>query len=207
MWYLVLITVVAAYFLGNINGAVCISTWLEHDDVRNHGSGNAGLTNFLRNYGGWSTLLVILIDMGKTAVACLLGGALLDNSGFGKEGMMLAAVASSLGHDFPALFGFKGGKGILSGFTAALIIDWRIGLIILAVFVICVVLSKYVSLASVMAAATFGICFVLFYPDKPWVAVGGVLMAVLAIFMHRANIARLCKGTENKFSIHKKEKH
>ncbi len=204
MWYPIVIAAFSAYLLGNLNGAVCISAWLEHDDVRSHGSGNAGLTNFLRNYGGWSTLLVILMDMGKTVVACLLGGALLDRYDLGLEGMMLGAVAVSLGHDFPALLGFKGGKGILSGFTIALVIDWRIGLILLAAFFLCFALTRYVSLSSVIGSAAFALCFAVFYWDRIWVAIGGVFLGLLAIWMHRANIQRLCKGTESKFSVHKK---
>ena len=206
MWYPILLTVLTAYLLGNLNGAVCMSTLLEKDDVRNHGSGNAGLTNFLRSYGGWKTLLVILIDMGKTVIACLVGRYMFDGLGYGLEGGMLAAVAVSLGHDFPALLGFRGGKGILCGFAVALVLDWRIALILLAIFAVVILLSRYVSLSSVLAAAGFCVAFCVFHWDRPWVAAGGVFLGVLAILMHRANIARLLNGTENKFSIHKKEK-
>ena len=206
MWYPILLTVLTAYLLGNLNGAVCMSTLLEKDDVRNHGSGNAGLTNFLRSYGGWKTLLVILIDMGKTVIACLVGRYMFDSLGYGLEGGMLAAVAVSLGHDFPALLGFRGGKGILCGFAVALVLDWRIALILLAIFAVVILLSRYVSLSSVLAAAGFCVAFCVFHWDRPWVAAGGVFLGVLAILMHRANIVRLLSGTENKFSIHKKEK-
>lgn len=207
MWYPILLTALTAYLLGNLNGAVCMSTLLEKDDVRNHGSGNAGLTNFLRSYGGWKTLLVILIDMGKTVVACLVGRYMFEGLGYGLEGAMLAAVAVSLGHDFPALLGFRGGKGILCGFAVALVLDWRIALILLAVFFVVFILSRYVSLSSVLAAASFCVTFCLYHWDRPWVAAGGVFLGVLAIAMHRANIMRLLNGTENRFSIRKKEKN
>lgn len=206
MWYPIVLTVLTAYLLGNLNGAVCMSTLLEKDDVRNHGSGNAGLTNFLRSYGGWKTLLVVLIDMGKTVLACLLGRYMFDGLGYGLEGAMLAAVAVSLGHDFPALLGFRGGKGILCGLSVALVLDWRVAVILLIVFFVVFILSRYVSLSSVLAAAGFCVAFCVFHWDSPWVAAGGVFLGVLAIVMHRANIVRLCNGTENKFSIHKKEK-
>ena len=206
MWYPIVLTALTAYLLGNLNGAICMSTLLEKDDVRNHGSGNAGLTNFLRSYGGWKTLLVILVDVGKTVLACLVGRYMFDSLGYGLEGAMLGAVAVSLGHDFPALFGFRGGKGILCGFAVALSLDWRIALILIGVFAIVFLLSWYVSLSSILAAAGFCVGFCVFYWDHPWVAAGGVFLGVLAIVMHRPNIVRLCKGTENKFSIRKKEK-
>ena len=206
MWIPILITALVSYLLGNLNGAICMSKLLEKDDVRNHGSGNAGLTNFLRSYGGWKTLLVILMDMGKAVLACLLGRYLLEGYGYGLEGAMLAAVSVSLGHDFPALLGFRGGKGILCGFTVALMLDWRVALILLGVFAVVFALTQYVSLSSVLAAAAFCVAFCVFYWGRPWVAAGGVFLGVLAIAMHHANIVRLCKGTENKFSIRKKEK-
>jgi glycerol-3-phosphate acyltransferase PlsY len=207
MWYPIILIALTAYLLGNLNGAVCMSTLLEKDDVRNHGSGNAGMTNFLRSYGGWKTLLVILIDMGKTVIACLVGRYMLDALGYGQEGAILAAVAVSLGHDFPALLGFRGGKGILCGFAAAIMLDWRVALILIAIFFAVFLLTRYVSLSSVLAAAGFCVAFCLFHLDRPLVAAGGFFLGVLAIVMHRPNIVRLCNGTENKFSIRKKEKN
>lgn len=118
---------------------------------------------------------------------------------------MLAAVAVSLGHDFPALLGFRGGKGILCGFTVAVMLDWRVALILLAVFALTFILTRYVSLSSILAAVGFCVAFCVFYWDRPLIAAGGVFLGLLAIVMHRANIVRLCKGTENKFSVHKKE--
>lgn len=207
MWIRILITILVSYLLGNLNGAICMSRLLEKDDVRNHGSGNAGLTNFVRSYGGWKTLLVILMDMGKAVVACVLGRYMFEALGYGLEGAMLAAVAVSLGHDFPALLGFRGGKGILCGFTVALMLDWRVGLILLAVFAVAFVLTRYVSLSSILAAAGFCVAFCVYHWDNPLVAAGGVFLGVLAIVMHKANIVRLLNGTESKFSIRKKEKN
>ena len=207
MWLPILITAVVSYLLGNLNGAIFMSKLLANDDVRNHGSGNAGLTNFLRSYGGWKTLLVILMDMGKAVAACILGRYMLEGYGYGLEGAMLAAVAVSLGHDFPALLGFRGGKGILCGFTVALMLDWRVALILVAIFAVVFVLTRYVSLSSILAAAGFCVAFSVLHWDRPLVAAGGVFLGVLAIVMHKANIVRLLSGTENKFSIRKKEKN
>ena len=201
MWYSMLITVLTAYLLGNLNGSVCISRIVAHEDVRSRGSGNAGLTNFFRSYGSWSTLLVLLVDASKTVLACLTGGLLLKPFGLGQEGAMLGAVAVSLGHDFPALLSFKGGKGIVCGLSIAIVIDWRIALIILAVFVITFAITRFVSLGSVLAAVAFGAGFAVFHHDNAYVMWGGILLAALAVFMHRGNIARLCKGTEKKVHL------
>lgn len=201
MLYSVIIGALTAYLLGNLNGSVCISALVAGDDVRKHGSGNAGLTNFFRSYGGGSTFLVMLVDIAKTALACLACGLILGPYGYGREGLMLGAVAVSLGHDFPALLGFKGGKGILCGFTVALVQDWRIALAILTVFVIAFAITRYVSLGSVLGAVVFAAGFAVLHHDNLYVMIGGIFLGLLAIFMHRSNIARLLKGTESKVHL------
>ena len=201
MWYPIFIAAVAAYLLGNLNGSVCISALVADDDVRKHGSGNAGLTNFFRSYGGASTFLVILVDMGKAVIACLMAGLLLEPYGYYQEGLMLGAVAVSLGHDFPALLGFRGGKGILCGFSVALVLDWRIGLMILTVFVIAFAITRYVSLGSVLGALTFAVGFAVLHNDNLPVMLGGIFLGVLALWMHRSNIVRLVQGKESKVHL------
>ena len=205
MWLNALICFLCAYLLGNLNGSVCISA-LMHDDVRSHGSGNAGLTNFIRNYGTGRALLVILIDAGKAVIACLAGGLLLAPFGLWLEGVMLAGFSVLLGHAFPALLGFRGGKGILSGLFVALVADWRIALILIAVFAIIYFATRYVSLGSVLGAAAFCICFAVFHHDNLFVTVSGILAGGLVIFMHRGNIQRLLKGNERKTDLFKKGK-
>lgn len=194
-----------SYLLGNLNGAILLSRLVEKDDVRRHGSGNAGFTNFFRSYGKATSLLVILIDGLKAAAACFVGGALLGRYGLRTEGMLLGGLTVTLGHDFPALLGFHGGKGIVCGFAAALVTDWRIGLILLAIFAAVYFSTKYVSLASCLSALGFGVCFVLFYPGHPAVWALAVVMAALALFLHRENIDRLLKGKERKTDFFKKE--
>ena len=206
MWYPILVAFLVSYLLGNLNGAVCMSAFLGREDVRSHGSGNAGLTNFVRNYGSAKAILVVLIDVGKTVLACLVGGLLLTPYGLTKEGQVLGAFGATLGHDFPALLGFRGGKGILCGISAATVIDWRIALILFAVFCVSYAFTGYVSLGSVLGAAANCIAFACFHWNQPWVAAGGILLGLLAIFMHRSNIVRLCKGTESKTSLLRKEK-
>ena len=200
MVYSLAIGILVSYLLGNLNGAVCISA-LMHDDVRSHGSGNAGLTNFIRNYGPGHAISVILIDAGKAVLACLATGLLLEPYDMGAAGAALGGTAVMLGHVFPALLGFKGGKGILSGFFVALVLDWRIALLILAVFVVAYGVTKYVSLGSVLVAVAFGIGFAVLHNDDWIVMICGIIMPALAIYMHRENIVRLLKGQERKTNL------
>ena len=194
----ILVTFLACYFLGSHNGAICVSLMLK-DDVRNHGSGNAGLTNFIRNYGVSHALLVVAIDVGKAILACLLGGLMFTE--YVTAGRRLAGVAVMLGHDFPILQGFRGGKGILSGWFIAFMIDWRVGAVIGVVFALGYLLTQYVSLGSVLAAATFGVGFLVAYPHDPLVTVGTTFMSLLTLFQHRSNILRLVKGQERKTNL------
>ena len=208
MWIRGLITVLVGYFLGNLNGAFLMYKLFAHEDIRKSGSGNAGLTNFMRKYGPAKGIWVLLIDIGKAVLACLIGKFLFAPLGYAQEGLMLAALAVSLGHDFPALLGFHGGKGIVCGFSVALCADWRCALIILAVFAISLYVTRYVSLSSILGAVAFCVSFAVFHWSEPVVAVIGVLIGLLAIFMHRTNIKRLIAGTEKKatFSKFKKQK-
>lgn len=207
MWFRAVLTIVIGYLLGNANGAVIMSKLLSNEDIRNSGSGNAGLTNFMRKFSPAKGVWVLAIDFAKSVLACLLGRLFLQEYGFGREGLMLGALAVSIGHDFPALLGFRGGKGIVCGFAVALASDWRCALMILAVFVICLGVTRYVSLSSVLAAAAFSVSFVILHAYEPFVAVMGALIGLLAIFMHRSNIKRLLAGEEKKatFSQFKKK--
>ena len=206
MWLYAVVAALVAYMLGNLNGAVCVSTLIADDDVRKHGSGNAGLTNFIRNYGAANALLVVAIDAGKAVLACVCGKLLLAGFGYPLEGAVLGGLCVMLGHTCPALLGFKGGKGILSGWFAAWVIDWRIGLLIFVVFALSYGLTMYVSLGSVLAAVAYGVGFVIFYHDNLLVMLGGLAMSALAILMHRSNIYRLCTGTERKTNLFQKGK-
>ena len=198
MYLAVLMSILAGYLLGNLNGAVSMSNLLGKDDIRNHGSGNAGLTNFMRRYGPSSGLLVVAIDMLKAVVACFVGKLLLEPYGYAMEGLLIGGIALSLGHDFPALLGFHGGKGVLSGFAVALCADWRCAVLILAVFGLCLWLTRYVSLSSILGALTFSVAFSVLHRDSLFVAAAGAFLGLFIVFMHRSNIARLLKGTEKK---------
>ena len=201
-----ILTALACYFLGNHNGAVCVSSML-HDDVRNHGSGNAGLTNFIRNYGANRSLLVIAIDVGKAVLACLLSGAVFAPYGLRLEGMTLGGICVMLGHDFPALLGFRGGKGILSGVAVAMTMDWRVGVAMVVVFACAYFLTHYVSLGSILGAVVFAIGFAVLYRDSPLMIAASIFLGGLTIFMHRGNLRRLVKGEERKTDLFGKGEH
>ena len=210
------ISAVAAYFLGCFNGAVIVSKYILRDDVRTHGSGNAGLTNFYRTFGGPLTAVVILTDVLKAVAAVLisqwliLGGHTIYMSAV--ETVQLwdtiakywAGVFCLLGHMFPVMFKFKGGKGILSGGTIAWMIDWRVALVVWGGFLILAVATKYVSLGSCWAGVSF--------PFVSWFVYHNFLILVLSIicggliqYQHWGNIKRLLNGTESKFHFHKKK--
>lgn len=207
-----LLVAAAAYLLGCSNGAVIVSKYILRDDVRTHGSGNAGLTNFYRTFGGPLTLVVILCDVLK-AVAAVWAGILMarywDGGFWSQEAIVLvfakywAGLFCLLGHMFPCMFHFKGGKGILSGGTIALMLDPRIALVVWGGFLILVFLTRWVSLGSCWAAASF--------PFATWFVYQDVLLLVLAVvigglilWQHRTNIVRLVQGKENKLTFHKK---
>lgn len=199
LWILIILI---GYWLGNINGAIIISKCMMKDDVRTHGSGNAGLTNFFRTYGGFQSLLVIVIDVLKCVIACLIAAWLLPEQVLFAK--MAAGVATIIGHSYPAAAGFRGGKGILCGAALAACADWRVFALILGVFIVTIVLTRFVSLGSVLAAVTFAASFLIFHWGNVPVCILAVAAAVFVIFRHRSNIARLVKGTESKLSFHKK---
>ena len=197
---------VIAYLLGNLNGAIIISRLIANEDVRTKGSGNAGLTNFTRNYGSAGSIFVILIDVSKAALACLIGGLLLKKYGLYQEGVALGGLGVILGHDFPALLGFKGGKGILSGVTVALMMDWKLGLLVFSIFLVAYLLTHYVSLGSVLSSGSFGFFYAWCHPERPFPIFVGFFLSALLVWMHRANIGRLIRGEERKTNLLSKGK-
>ena len=193
---------VLSYLLGCINGAIATTHIFYHDDVRRHGSGNAGLTNFYRNYGAKCAPMVIAFDMLKAVGAVLLGNYFLGYLlGWGAAGKYFGALFCVIGHMFPVFYGFKGGKGILCSGTLLLLLDWRIALVGWGAFVVLWLTTRYVSLGSVSAAAVFPVMTHLVFGDA-FATAFSVLIAALVLFAHRENIKRLLNGTENKFRFH-----
>lgn len=212
-----LLAALVAYFCGCFNGAILTSRLFFHDDVRRHGSGNAGLTNFYRNYGAKYALLVILCDMGKAAVAVLFAawlGARFDprmmpdlpltaaeQAVYVLHFKYWAGLFCVLGHMFPCTAKFKGGKGILCSGMLLLCLDWRIALVCWGLFALLWLTTRYVSLGSVSAAVAFPVLTQIVYGDL-YLTILSVLIAALVIFAHRENIVRLLHGTENRFHFH-----
>lgn len=203
------VTAVLSYFLGNCNGAILISKIFLHDDVRKHGSGNGGLTNFQRTYGGNKlTLMVIATDMLKMVLSVAIS--------WGVFTLMLpletpplfvkywAGLFCVLGHVFPCTLHFHGGKGILAGGTLALLVDWRVAVFAWGFFLLGVLLTRWVSLGSLLAATAFGVSSAIFHPT-PSIAIPALLAAGLIDWKHRANLLRLLRGEEPKLSLHRKK--
>lgn len=201
----ILILLVVGYLLGSINSALVVSKSLMGYDIRTKGSGNAGLTNSLRVMGAKPTLLVLAGDIVKGVIACLIGGHMM-----GSLGVLIAGSAAIIGHMFPLYFGFKGGKGILVGATMIAVFDWRVFCIAIAVFVVLVAISKWVSLGSIVATCT--VPFLTLYLHRgeqglvPMMVILFVMVAAV-VYMHRGNIVRIAHGEENKFSLHSKKEN
>lgn len=201
-----------AYFLGCFNGAVIVSKYILRDDIRTHGSGNAGLTNFFRTFGGPLTFVVILTDVLKAIVAVWFGILLAGGfaPGFwGGElvlyGKYWSGLFCLLGHMFPCMFGFRGGKGILSGGTVAFLLDWRLALLAWGGFLLLTLLTRYVSLGSIYAASSFPVGTWLFVSHDRMIMLLALIITALILWKHRANFMRLIHGKESKLTFHKKK--
>lgn len=200
-----LATALIAYFLGCVNGSILISKYLFRDDIRTHGSGNAGLTNFYRTFGTTGVVGVLLCDILKAVFAALIGSALFGYGwGMPMIGKFVAAVFVLLGHMYPVTFHFHGGKGVLSGVSALMVIDWRIALLALGVFFIVAILTRYVSLGSICGPAAMVVFMWFFYHNVVYV-LWAAAPVLLIIFAHRSNIKRLVRGEETKFHFRRKD--
>ncbi len=197
----------AAYLLGSVNFGILVSKLFYRDDVRRHGSGNAGSTNILRTYGKKAAIVTLLGDMGKGVLAVLLGRALLSMMvGIPQAavyGGYVAAIFAVLGHLWPIWFGFKGGKGVAVAAGAIIASNPLVFLVLALLFVVLAFSTRIVSLSSVACAACYPIFTALYCwwkGESIWFAtVCTLIMGGLVIWMHRSNIKRLLNGTEYKF--------
>ena len=211
-----LVVMAAGYLLGSLNSAIIVSRALYKEDIRTHGSGNAGLTNMHRTYGMKAAGLTLLGDMLKTVLAIVIAGLLF---GFGylravsvSDACYVAALFTVLGHIFPVYYKFKGGKGVLVTATAVLVLAPIVFLILFVIFVLMVYLSKYVSLGSISAAMLFPIVMRAYFkavfagsPMTLFISAPVLLLMVLIVWCHRGNIVRIMNGTERKLTFQKKE--
>ena len=196
---------VISYVLGGVNGAILISRFVYHKDVRKYGSGNAGLTNFYRTFGLGSAAGVILIDVLKSVLAVLLGGWIMRSTGAAEVGRLFAGFCLILGHIFPAFYRFHGGKGALCGLIMSFLVDWRVGLCVIVTFLIVVVFTRYVSLGSMLGALACPISMLIF-GHTLFCCVLALLSAMLIVVQHAGNIVRLVNGNERKLELHGKRR-
>lgn len=204
-----LVAVIAiGYLLGSLNTSLIVGKFYS-TDVRKHGSGNAGMTNTLRTLGKAAAVMVIVGDILKGVLSYLIGNLLissipsaaaLDLAGIGG---MAAGIAAIAGHNWPVYFGFKGGKGILTSFAVVMMMDWKLGLILLGIFAVTVAITRYVSLGSIIASIAFPIAAFI-KGNGPVFIIFSTLIAVLAVARHNANIKRLFSGSESKLGEKKK---
>lgn len=189
------------YLLGSINPAVLISKIFYHEDIRNFGSGNAGTTNMLRTYGKGAAIGTFLFDLGKAAASFWIGMLLWSYPGAAIAGFFVV-----FGHMFPIFAHFKGGKGVACLAMIALCSSPLAFLFLLLIFVVIVVGTRFISLASIMSAMLYPLILNAFAGDKPMYVAMAILSACFVVFMHRENIKRLWAGKESKVSFSKTSK-
>ncbi len=204
-----------SYLLGSINSAILISKVFYHDDIRTKGSGNAGMTNMLRTYGGKAALLTLAGDLGKTVLSIFLAGLFFGFRYVAGVSVMefcyLAGLFAVIGHIFPVYYKFKGGKGVLVTATMALVLSPIPFLILFLVFAGIVAMSKYVSLGSVSVAVLYPVMisgtYKLLHIPMPFItAFSTILLACIIVYCHRGNLKRINDRTEHKLSFKKKNK-
>lgn len=208
-----IIIAVIAYLIGSINFSIILSKRMAGFDIREKGSGNAGTTNMLRAVGKKAAVITLICDILKGVVSILiavLAGKIvknLDNALL----VQLAGIFVIIGHTFPVFFKFKGGKGIATALGVLLMINWQIGLICLIFALVLMTLTKMVSVGSIAAAILFPILvafidqnYIVQTSNSNWsYLVFSIIVALLVIFNHRANVQRILNGTENRLSFKK----
>lgn len=190
---------IIGYLMGGISFAVLVSKWRGKTDIRQHGSGNAGATNMLRMLGWGPALLSLVGDAGKGALAVLFSYLIA-----GYNGMLIGGLFAVVGHIWPLFFGFRGGKGISTVFGVALCLNPVAALLSLGVFILIIVITRYVSLGAITGVSVFPIfCTLLTLLSGGSInlvfLLQSILLAAICVYAHRENIHRLCAGTERKF--------
>ena len=181
-----------AYALGDINPAILLGK-MKGIDIRKEGSGNAGMTNTIRVMGLGYGIAALVIDVLKAFIAVKAGFAIA-----GTYGAMAGFAGVVLGHCFPAAFGFKGGKGVAASLGAALALNWQSALLVVAVALVMLLLTRRMSVGSLSAAAAYPFLIWKFAPEY---LAFSIIAALFLIVMHSANIGRLIRGEEEPLSI------
>lgn len=203
IFWLILILIIS-YLLGSISTAILVGKIISGDDIRTHGSGNAGATNALRTYGKTAAAFVTLGDCLKAVTSCILAILIAHFTPLGADNSKLAIYCAGfgavLGHNFPLYFKFKGGKGILVSVTALMFANWQIALAVVVISIAIMAITKYVSLGSVIGSILFIVFAFIFELDNTAYVIFTTALALLAIYKHKTNIVRLIKGTESKLT-------
>ena len=214
-WAALLLTVVGGYLLGSVNWAIIVTRFFSRKDIREEGSGNAGATNVLRAHGKLPAALTAAGDVGKSVLAALFGAFLLTHLHLGQPayedslwliGGYFGGFAGIIGHVLPVFYGFRGGKGVLTTLGMFLVVDWRVALTCLGIFIIIVAVCRMVSLGSVLAIG-FGAPLLvvtgrlldgLSWPQVIFTVIFAVLVETVIVIKHKDNIKRIAAGTERK---------
>lgn len=226
-WLAVLLTAVISYMLGSINWAIIITKLFTKQDIRSFGSGNAGATNVLRSQGVLPAVLTTVGDLAKAAVSVMIGGWLLvhlnmngvaaggvfDVENTKIVGQYLGGLFSIVGHMYPLYYGFRGGKGVMATLGMYFVLDWRVALLCLMLFLVIVAVGRMVSLGSVCASTYIPVLTFIFrcYVDE--LSIGAVIFctvlsalnAAIIIFKHGSNMRRLAEGTERRIGEDKEK--
>ena len=189
--------IIVSYLLGCLNTSILYSLANFSQDIRTKGSGNAGATNMLRSFGKTSAVITFAGDILKVVVAVGIAWICFRDNEHLNVIKAIMGLACVIGHCFPVFFKFQGGKGIASGAACILRLDWRVFLVAMALFALAVVLTKYVSLGSIVGALTYPIGLIIAKFDVLTIAFAA-LTTVLVIGRHYKNIIALCSGTERK---------
>lgn len=196
-----LLVLAIAYLLGSVPFGYLMVRVFRKEDIRSTGSGNIGATNVIRSGAKGLGIATLLLDLAKASLAVLLAAHFAPRTPSGPSDLMVGAgIAAVLGHVFPIWLGFRGGKGVASALGALLVMVPLVALSALGVFVLVALASRYVSLASIVAAALIPVLGMLFVPDRSPVYLGGIIfLALLVVVKHHANISRLLQGRESRF--------
>ncbi len=230
--FLLALACIIPYLLGSVNFSILISKLFMGEDIRKSGSGNAGATNMLRTYGKKFAVLTLVLDILKGVLGVLFGVLLSYLAGkyivpAGETGIavapetygiisaqlpyynLISALSVVIGHNFPVFFGFKGGKGVATSLGAVLTLNWQIGLIVVVFALAIMIITRYVSLGSVMSAVIYvavSLSYMIFTDSfSIWRLVFDIALAALLIVRHWQNIKRLLSGTESKLGSKKEE--
>ncbi len=202
------IMMIIGYLLGSLNFAIIISKLKYRDDIRKYGSGNAGMTNMMRTYGTAAGVFTLLGDLLKGVAAVMIAELL-----FGEATAYITGIACILGHVFPCWYGFKGGKGVAVTAAMLLALEPTVFVVLLATFILIVLITRYISLGSIMGALLYPVALSKFYPithnevfglHYVIIMICSVIIALLIVYLHRENMKRLLAGKENKFAFKKK---